>query len=376
MATGTTLWWRLPAEIQNEIVSFLPVVGGNCGQLATVCRTWQSIIEPLNFAKITLNAWRLIEPESQDILSRKKNQIRYICDNQHEFKYLSFYPDIYLDGRPSPDGPEQNITHPHDPCHGWFEGKQIPGPDEDAINICFDEIMSHGLFDDERYEMEWWRNRPLVPVVGVVLLRQQTRRRWKPVALANMLARFPNMKQLCYEPWREWSDFQTQTDEDYQTLIESFASTKLCKLMIFENFNETYPERFEVCPALREPNPAVSQEFARASQHLTMLSASFIADAVHFFAALQDSWTWDKLTSLTLTSRVLADSADTLGINKMLQDAAAAALKMPRLDTMELWTGGRNVAMLFRYQRTQEGKSAITVRGTSELTLGVTVMQA
>ncbi|KAL3590560.1 hypothetical protein FPOAC2_12754 [Fusarium poae] len=78
MATGTTLWWRLPAEIQNEIVSFLPVVGGNCGQLATVCRTWRSIIEPLNFAEITLNAWRLIEPESQDILSRKKNQIRYI----------------------------------------------------------------------------------------------------------------------------------------------------------------------------------------------------------------------------------------------------------------------------------------------------------
>ncbi|KAM3515444.1 hypothetical protein MY11210_001006 [Beauveria gryllotalpidicola] len=50
------------------------------------------------------------------------------------------------------------------------------------------------------------------------------------------------------------------------------------------------------CPAVRVPNPAVSQKLARASLHLTMLSASFVADAGHFFAARQHSWTWNKLT--------------------------------------------------------------------------------
>lgn len=64
--------------------------------------------------------------------------------------------------------------------------------------------MSEGPFDDEEPEMQWWRGLPFVPVVGVMLHRQQTRRRWKPVTLANMLTRFPNMKELCYEPWREW----------------------------------------------------------------------------------------------------------------------------------------------------------------------------
>lgn len=133
----------------------------------------------------------------------------------------------------------------------------------------------------------------------------------------------------------------TEQNTDNQTLIESFPGTKLCKLTIFENFNESYPGRYFRCPAIRVPNPAVSRKLAYASLHLKTLSASFIADAGHFFAACQDSWTWDKLTSLALTLRILTNDADTSRINNMLQDAALAALKMPRLDTMELWNGRR-----------------------------------
>jgi hypothetical protein len=121
----------------------------------------------------------------------------------------------------------------------------------------------------------------------------------------------------------------------------------------------------------------VSRKLARASLHLTTLSASFMADAGHFFAARQDSWTWDKLTSLVLTSRLLTDDADTSDINNMLRDAAVAAVKMPRLETMELWNGRRGVAMLFRYQRARDGQLAIiTVRGTWELALGIAAMEA
>lgn len=151
----------------------------------------------------------------------------------------------------------------------------------------------------------------------------------------------------------------------------------MCKLTIFENFNESYPERYSDCPAIRVPNPAVSRKLARASLHLTTLSASFMADAGHFFAARQDSWTWDKLTSLALTSRVLNNDADTSDTNNMLRDAAVTALKMPRLETMELWNGRRGVAMLFRSQRARDGQSAIiTIRGTSELALGIAAEQA
>lgn len=267
-------WNRLPPEIRNEIIGFLPDLGGKCSMLATVARDWQSIIEPLNFAEISLTAPRLADLNSQAILFRKRSQIRYIwfrvelkqydcsqcantdedrwgldnadnqsiadafeslfttlsaweprgdlvldvsvyspSDNQHWFKYLSFFSDTNLGEYSSRPGHEQGTTLINDPAHGWVAGQQVLGPEESAIEQTFDEIMGEGPFDDEEPEMQWWRGLPFVPVVGVVLLRQQTRRRWKPVALANMLTRFPNMKELCYEPWREWTAIERQTDE-------------------------------------------------------------------------------------------------------------------------------------------------------------------
>lgn len=68
---------------------------------------------------------------------------------------------------------------------------------------------------------------------------------------------------------------------------------------------------------------------------------------------------------------------DTIAVNSLLRAAAGAALKMPRLDTMEIWNGRRGVAMLFRYQRARDEQSAIiTVRGTSELALMIATTQA
>lgn len=71
-------WHTLPPEIQNKIIGLLPILGGRCSQLATVCKAWQSIIEPLNFANISLDMPRLTNPDSQAILFQKRNQIHYI----------------------------------------------------------------------------------------------------------------------------------------------------------------------------------------------------------------------------------------------------------------------------------------------------------
>lgn len=274
MARDGTSWHCLPPEIQNEIVGLLPILGGRCSQLVTVSRTWQSMIEPLNFAEISLTVPRLVDPNSQAILFRKRNQIRYLwfrvelkqydcrqcvntdrdrwglhnidnqfiadafeslfttlsaweprgdlvldisvyspSDNKHWFKYLSFCSDTKLGQCPSRHGHEQETAMMNGPGHGWAAGQQVLAPDRQAIELVFEEIMAEGPFEDEEPEMQWWRGLPSVPVVGVVLLRQQTRRRWKPVALANMLTRFPNMKELCYEPWREWTGIETQTDK-------------------------------------------------------------------------------------------------------------------------------------------------------------------
>lgn len=51
-------------------------------------------------------------------------------------------------------------------------------------------------------------------MVTHLLIRQQTRRRWKPLALVEMISRLPRLQELHYEPWREWDDaMQDGTDE-------------------------------------------------------------------------------------------------------------------------------------------------------------------
>ncbi|CAG1961584.1 unnamed protein product [Fusarium graminearum] len=120
-------------------------------------------------------------------------------DNQHWFKYLDFRPDNDLD--------DQETAILDDPAHGWVAGQNNSDAGILPTTALFDDIMCDKPFGS------WWLSLPLVPVVGAVLLRQQTRRRWNQLALANMLTRFPNMKELCYEPWRQYAPLQGYTDK-------------------------------------------------------------------------------------------------------------------------------------------------------------------
>lgn len=118
----------------------------------------------------------------------------------------------------------------------------------------------------------------------------------------------------------------------------------------------------------------MSQALARASLEFKHLSASFIVDARDFF--LTDG-TWPALTTLALTSRLLAPDAKQDGIDGMLKAAAAAAERMPSLETMEIWNGREGLAGLFRYRSARRGRTAgITWRGTWDLCLGRDVVQA
>ncbi|KAH9236715.1 hypothetical protein K456DRAFT_1747985 [Colletotrichum gloeosporioides 23] len=323
-----------------------------------------------------LSTW---EPRSHLVLDIS---VSSPSDALHCFKYLSFCPDTHLGECSSllqrSGDDQQGITTIHDPPHGWVAGRQTAAPHERSIYNSFDEIMSQASFLDEEQEIRWWRSMPLMPAVTAVLLRQQTRRQWWPATLANMLTRFPNMTKLCYEPGREWSQSQQLNDQLTQQFIDSLHKTKLSKLTIFENFNEAYTVSFPSCPAIRVPSPVVSHKLASASVQLTELSASFKVNASCFFwASKRYSLEWRNLTRLALTARALTGDEDFEDISSMLRNAAGAALKMPKLETMELWNGRQGVAMLFRYQKARDGQSAvITVRGTLELALGSAVTEA
>ena len=140
--------------------------------------------------------------------------------------------------------------------------------------------MFEGVYWTDGEENRWWRGLPLVPAVTGLLLRQQTRRRWKPVSLAHLCARLPRLQEIHYEPWRELS-----TD---QSFFESLASGPLRRLIVFENFNQQYTSILS--DPIRIPTFEVSQAVANASPELEHLSVSFIVDASYFFDACKPSW--------------------------------------------------------------------------------------
>ncbi|ODA78164.1 hypothetical protein RJ55_06769 [Drechmeria coniospora] len=337
-----------------------------------------------------LSAW---EPDGDLLLDIS---VHSLSDSEHWFKYLTFEPDNDSNAYGRVQHIEQSLLFKaSDHHHGWITGRQPSIPSYAACHKPFDEIMGEGPFDNEQEEYKWWQQLPLVPAVTGVLLRQQNRRRWKPDALAHMFARLPGLRQIHYEPWREWDNIiQRDTDQvillaannlllfvaiALRYLFESLASNRLRRLVLFENFNQAYPASFENmgCDPVRIPSSHVSRAVANASLSLEHVSASFLVDASHFFHARELSWKWPNLTWLALTSRLLAPGECSMELDDMLQAAAAAAMKMPNLEVMEIWNGGKGLAMLFRYRRPERGLPAvITWRGTWKLTLRRPVIEA
>ena len=268
-----TSWGYLPTEIRDMILQLLLRDSRiSLATLATVSREWQTVIERHNFARIKLTPPRIADFGS--VIRRNRELVSYIwfcleleeydctkcasenyedwgmrmpdnilittafqdlfsilstwkpggdlvldigmhspSDAEHWFKYLTFGPDARSDqGTDRWDQSqcnEQPMPLKFVDCHRG----SVPDKFESAINKVFEEIMCEGQFDDDWIENEWWEQLPLVPAVTGVLLRQQTRRRWKPAALARIFGRLPGLQEIHYEPWREWEDGNSMQQE-------------------------------------------------------------------------------------------------------------------------------------------------------------------
>lgn len=265
-------WTGLPPEVRLQILNLLSQNGCDLAGFATVSREWHKVIEPYNFAGINLTPSRL--SHSKDLLRRKRSLIHYIwfrlelqqyscdkcapddsdlwgmgdannalifdglqclfsslsewepsgdliidisvystSDSEHWFKYLDCEPDTPV-SHTSFSLQHDGWTPEDDPNHGWIAGSQEIAPSNHAIDKVFDEIMDEGPFEDDESEVRWWQRLPEVPAVTGIFLRQQTRRRWKQnIALANMFTRFPNLKDVWYEPWRECGGMEKFVDK-------------------------------------------------------------------------------------------------------------------------------------------------------------------
>lgn len=129
---------------------------------------------------------------------------------------------------------------------------------------------------------------------------------------------------------------------------------------------------------VRDTDRAVARALGFTSLKLEHLAASFLVDADHFFSGMEPNWQWSNLTWLVITSNLFTPDVDnTNDIGDMLRGAAAAAMNMPRLETLEIWNGRKRFAGLFKYQPLRDTrKGRITWRGTWELAIGPSVVEA
>ncbi|KXH35153.1 hypothetical protein CSIM01_04678 [Colletotrichum simmondsii] len=420
-------WDSLPREIRLLILQ--KVMQDDCplAPLATVSREWQTDIERHNFARIRLTPSRLAN--FRVMVQRNQSLVCYIwfcleldeydctrcapspgrtitdefeevfaisgtdkcpitasfqnlfsilskwephgdltldisiyspSDSKHWFPYLTFYPDT------PPDVPDDHTIKKamanqnyHDPDHGWLHGFRHLASPPWALRKLFHLIMEQGPFDSDDEELKWWDKLPLAPVVTSLLLRQQSRRRWKPESLAHMFSRLPRLQEVHYEPWREWNNpTQKSTDK---------ANMRRREFLEGEDVGTH---------ALRKPIRDIGQMIALTSLSLEHIAASYIADASHFFEIRLD-WAWPNLKSLALTAKVLTPHEDSTGIEALLLAAAAAAKKMPQLETMEIWNGRKGLAGLLRYQAFRPKREAVLLwRGTWNLAMASSVIHA
>ncbi|KAE9970578.1 hypothetical protein EG328_006177 [Venturia inaequalis] len=300
-------------------------------------------------------------------------------DSQHGFKYLTFEPDTVSETQDEHRLVERPMLSK--PCSG--AGGPSATRTFEAICKVFGEIMSNSPFDNDEQERRWWQQLPLVPIVTRVLLRQQTRRRWRPYTLTQMFTRMPRLQEVHYEPWKEWlhPDIQQRwTDEVLQTLLEAPFLARLRKLVLFENFNTVYPASFGIFNSdpRRITSASMGRALVKASLDLDSLSASFLVDAVDFFEETRGRCLkWPNLRSLALTSELLRPAKNPTKLDDMLRAVAATALNMPNLETMELWNGLEEKAMLVRYRRARLRRPAtIEWKGTWEMTLRDPIIEA
>jgi hypothetical protein len=168
-------------------------------------------------------------------------------------------------------------------------------------------------------------------------------------------------------------------------VIRNGLPQTLKTLSVFEDFDDSLAAAL-VDPGLLGPvfstdpvrivDPRVGAAFAFRSLDLEELSVSYLSNAEDFFRACLQTWTWEHLRSLALTSALLQPAGNRGKIYALLSRAAAAALRMPRLHTMVLWNGRRGNACAFVYHHQDRGHPQIVWRSTWDLELTHTVVEA
>ncbi|KAM3513910.1 hypothetical protein MY11210_002447 [Beauveria gryllotalpidicola] len=323
-------WHIVPTEIKLSIMSHVFKGREPFAALATVSQEWRDLVEPYTFSRITLTRSRL--PDFGRMTRRRRSHVRHLWLSLELQPYAC---PLCNDGDDELEEDLEDVEFASNPR------------DSKTIENAFEELF--------RVLSSW-------PPRGQLVL---------DISAYSETDRQHDFKYLSFEPdWKGndpvWHCRGRRLIQVQNILFRVFPTLlpTLRKLVVFENFSHAYALT-EFCDLYREIRPEKRDPLAIASLSLEEFSASFLRDAQSFFANLEQSWRWPRLTHFAMTSKWLAEGVNSDHIHEMLISVATAAKRMPSLRVMEIWNGGVFHAMLFRYESSPDRRSVtVLCRGT------------
>lgn len=215
-----------------------------------------------------------------------------------------------------------------------------------------------------------------VPAVKCLVVNRGHFRTLGERALTAITSSLPHLEKIMYEPWEFIEEEgQNQVDDATTALLNHLgASAKELALKELTLWEAAHPQIHNHFVSFFDKELACAA--ARASFQLESLSVSDMIDAKQFFDYMyssgifrdNDQDVWPKLRSICLTSAQLQWKKGEADANVLLLRAGAAALRMPKLELMELWYSKQGEGFVFRYDaRGDEAKIHIASSWDFEL---------
>ncbi|KAF7560943.1 hypothetical protein G7046_g3191 [Stylonectria norvegica] len=175
---------------------------------------------------------------------------------------------------------------------------------------------------------------PEVEVINCLLIRRQYFQNISPFTLSELIKSASGLEVFHLERWC----YGRRRDDDYWDMDSAVLGhnlpLSLKRFTFYEEFSTDYHRRPGEMRLPRSNEVLLDTMFA-TSRHLEHISISFALDAQDFFSPRRQV-EWGSLKTLALTSDVLVSHSSGL-VNELLECAAKAAKKMPKLEILEIW---------------------------------------
>jgi hypothetical protein len=319
-------------------------------------------------------------------------------DSAHFFKsWYQLHPDY-----PHFATPDEHFTYVNrakeylptdDKAHGYGEGNRRARWIRDiGAGARHQRDHAQRLVRPLKFDSTEYASLPEAPCVTDLLIRRQYFRDIETSSLSCLLGSLPSLQGLRRENWRRFGVEERRKDAaryDHPLglvsrnalregpspfLLTTRLPTSLTHLQLFEDFDAQLYGRADVRAPLISRIKKLLPSLAWSTPNLQAFAVSFLTDAIDVFGLRysylleqRDGTIWDEATRqrmidtgtyyfsdmefVVLTSQEhLRPDQNRSKINAFLRAAAAVALKMPKLKTMELWNCGQGQACVFRYE--------------------------